>query len=271
MKKKTAKKAAGIVVDLGNTSLRMALYMDGKIVERYDRVKQKDEIREHVVQTFISKVEHYKKIAVINGIAIASVANPSHTDSAIKFFQTYFQGLPVRVISGDMKGLSVKLARGFTQKKKIGADRLANAMAAVALGKHPCVIADFGTALTVDGVNERGEFVGGMILPGMTTLLRAMHDYTAQLPELDLPPKPFEKPFGQNTKDAMLAGVEHGYRGLACGAVATLQNALGGKCTLLATGGMAKRVATTSGLNFEINPDLTLLGIAQVLHTGVSS
>jgi len=97
-------------------------------------------------------------------------------------------------------------------------------------------------------------------------MLDILHAQTARLPRLAVPPRPFGKPFGQNTRDAMLAGVEHGFRGLVRETVQTLQQALCGKCALLATGGMANRVATASGLGFEILPDLTLLGIAQIFQ-----
>jgi pantothenate kinase type III len=202
----------------------------------------------------------------VPGIGIASVLTREETQEFIDFLHTFFPRAVVSLLSGDSSELPLKFAPGFTQKEKIGADRLANVMGAVAMKKHPCVIADFGTALTVDGVNEKGEFVGGMILPGMATLLHAMHQNTARLPDLKIPAEPFAKPFGQNTKDAMLAGVEHGYRGLVRETVAKMQDALCGKCTLLATGGMAQRVASASGLDFEILPDLTLLGIAQILN-----
>ena len=243
--------ATGLVLDIGNTSCRVAWYANGKITHRRD-------FSTHDAPSFTGRFD------TVTNVAIASVASPETT----AFFIDFFKAANVRVISGDMKGLPLKLARGFTQKNKIGADRLANAMAAIALKKHPCVIADFGTALTVDAVNGDGEFIGGMILPGMATLLRAMHQNTARLPELEVPQKPFEKFFGQNTKDAMLAGVEHGYRGLVRETVQTLQQTLCGKCALLATGGMAGRVAPASGLDFEILPDLTLLGIAQVFKPG---
>ena len=256
--------ATGLVLDIGNTSCRIARYANGKITQRRDFSSSNDANGREFFKKIMSHSRSFapfddKKNDMV--VAIASVASPEPT----AFYINLFPPATVRVISGDMPGLPLKFAPGFTQKEKIGADRLANAMGAIALKKHPCVIADFGTALTVDGVNEKGEFIGGMILPGMATLLRAMHQNTARLPELNVPPKPFSKPFGQNTKDAMLAGVEHGYRGLVRETVETLQRALCGKCALLATGGMATRVATASGLEFEINPDLTLLGIAQVL------
>ena len=251
-----------IVVDAGNTSFRMAVYAGGRIVNRMDFPYKPTSPK--VANAAISLNKKFS----VRGVAVASVQNARATREMVKFLLCAFPGAPVSVISGDMENLPLKIADGFTQKNKIGADRLANAMAAVALKKHPCVIADFGTALTVDGVNAKGEFIGGMILPGMNTMLFSLHIHTDLLPEIKAPPQPFEKPFGQNTKDAMLAGVEHGYRGLVRETVETLKHALCGKCPLLATGGMASRVAPATGLEFEILPDLTLLGIAQVFTPG---
>ena len=249
-----------ILADIGNTSFRVAIWQDGHITKRLDL--------DLSGLDFFTRMFSAESGFDVRAVALASVATSQVTAQFAKSFARACPGAPLRVIAGDMPGLPLNFARGFTQKKQVGADRLANAMAAIALKKFPCVIADFGTALTVDGVNENGEFAGGMILPGMATLLNAMHIFTARLPQLEIPQKPFEKPFGQNTRDAMLAGVEHGYRGLAREAVQTLQRALCGKVSLLATGGMAGRAATAAGLEFEILPDLTLLGIAQVLDTG---
>ncbi len=253
-------KTAALVVDIGNTSVRLALCESGKITRRFDGIGAV------AAKSFVAQLKVLRTRAAIHGIGIASVATPEMTQLWVALCQKVFPDTPVRILAGNMKKLPLKFAPGFTMKKRIGADRLANAMAAIALYRDPCVIADFGTALTVDGVNDKREFVGGMILPGMTTFLNALHTRTARLPALGVPPKPFTKPFGQNTRDAILAGLEHGYRGLVRETVRQLQDALGGNPRLIATGGMARRIAPASGLNFDINADLTLLGIAQLFN-----
>ncbi len=149
----------------------------------------------------------------------------------------------------------------------LGADRIVNLHAARRRYPPPLVVLDFGTALTVDMLNEANEFAGGMIAPGFPMLAGAMSGRTALLPELQprigrMPPDVF----GRNSREAMRRGILYGYRGLVRELITTAVTALGAGTAVCATGGYAAAaLATLPEFRCRIHPKLTLEGLA---HAG---
>ena len=116
-----------------------------------------------------------------------------------------------------------------------GADRIANACAAYNIYQKPCIVVDFGTATSFDIVNKNGEFVGGIIAPGLNLQLKVLNKFTSKLPHLDVAVSPFA--IGSNTTDAILSGV---IRGSACmieGLINQCEAELKEKAIVVATGG----------------------------------
>lgn len=150
-------------------------------------------------------------------------------------------------------------------KKEIGADRIANAAGAYVLYKHPVIVIDFGTATSFDIVNKNGEFVGGVIAPGINLQLKTLNKFTSKLPRIDVATSPTA--IGANTTDAILSGV---IRGCACmidGLVEQCEKELGGRATLVATGGYASVVVNYMKRPFDfINPTLTLEGLRHLYY-----
>jgi type III pantothenate kinase len=150
-------------------------------------------------------------------------------------------------------------------KNRVGADRLANAIGALELAgsrARDLVVVDVGTAVTVDVVTRRCEFVGGMIAPGPRLLSRALAEFTAQLPKI-----PFgetRRPIGRNTKEAIEAGLWFGSRGLVAGLVRAALAARPGARVLVA-GGDGARCLAKSGIPYELVPGLTHIGLAGAL------
>src|SRR5205085_7876210 len=126
--------------------------------------------------------------------------------------------------------------------KTIGADRLANAVAVKALYGAPALVVDFGTAVTFDVVNKEGNYVGGIIAPGLSAMTDYLHEKTALLPKIKI-----REPgvvIGKNTEEAMLIGAVHGYRGLIRGLIAELKTELRARrLPVVATGGYAPLIA----------------------------
>lgn len=159
-------------------------------------------------------------------------------------------------------GAKTKLGVGidYPNPKRIGADRLANAAAAVPFYGKPVVVVDFGTAVTFDIIDHRQNYVGGVIAPGLEAMTDYLHQRTALLPKITLLEPP--SAIGKSTKHAMLAGAVFGYRGLVREIIRQIRTELGVKrLKVVATGGYAELIATGVEEIDEIHPNLTLEGL----------
>lgn len=247
-----------IVIDIGNTATKVALYDNGR-VRRLTRLE--GHILKHI-SVAMSAVEHASMKKDIQGVAMASVvpeANP--------FWQSMIrrtQGFDVLTITGTQH-LPVPPASDYVMPERIGADRLANAAGAVARYGAPVIVADLGTAVTIDVVDKHKRFAGGVILPGMQALLDTMHEKTFRLPRLQIG-KRTTHAYGRSTESAMFAGIENGFYGMIKGATQALEAALGGTPKLVATGGLAERVLDGTEHPYELDGDLTLFGIGQIFE-----
>ncbi len=141
-----------------------------------------------------------------------------------------------------------------------GSDRILNVAAAYEQMQKSCVVVDVGTAITVDVCNDAGDFLGGAIAPGVSTMLDALHEKTAKLPRL-----PFERPtdpIGKSTQQAILNGVFHCVRGMVKELIENYATELGHWPDLICTGGDATLLFDGWELVHAISPDLTLYGVA---------
>lgn len=149
----------------------------------------------------------------------------------------------------------------YPEPATIGADRLANAVAAAHLFKPPAVVVDFGTAVTFDILSREGAYVGGVIAPGLESMTDYLHQRTAQLPKITL----LEPPgvIGKSTKHAMLAGAVYGYRGLIREILSKIRQSLpkSKNLRIIATGGDAKLIAADLPEITDVIPKLTLEGL----------
>jgi len=151
----------------------------------------------------------------------------------------------------------------YPQPQTIGPDRLANAVAAWQRFGAPVVVVDFGTAVTFDVVDAHGNYVGGVIAPGLAAMTDYLHERTALLPRIKI--REFKSPIGRSTEEAMLVGAVHGYRGLIRGLVLELKRELRArKLPVVATGGYAKLIAAKLPEISAVAPNLTLEGLRLV-------
>jgi type III pantothenate kinase len=155
----------------------------------------------------------------------------------------------------------------YPKPDTIGPDRLANAVAARHRFGAPVVVVDFGTAVTFDVVNTHGDYVGGIIAPGLAAMTDYLHEKTALLPRIRI--REFKRAIGKSTEEAMLVGAVHGYRGFVRGLIAELKRELRARrLPVIATGGYAKLIAAKLPEIFAVEPDLTLEGLRLVLAHG---
>ena len=160
---------------------------------------------------------------------------------------------------GHLSNLGVGI--DYPKPASIGADRLANAAAAKALYKSPVVVVDFGTAVSFDIISEKGDYVGGVIAPGLEAMTEYLHQRTALLPKITLLEPP--GPIGKSTKHAMLAGAVYGYRGLVRQILLEISKSLEGPKApcVVATGGYAELIAAGLPEIRLVHPTLTLEGL----------
>jgi len=157
-------------------------------------------------------------------------------------------------------GVGIDYPAPFT----IGADRLANAAACAEIGRFPAIVVDFGTAVTFDVLSRKGDYIGGVIAPGLNAMTHYLHEQTALLPLITL--REPKSAIGRSTREAMLSGAFHGYRGLIQGIVKNIQAEAFAKKRpfLLATGGDAVLIAKGTKLFDVVDPLLTMRGLLSI-------
>jgi type III pantothenate kinase len=180
----------------------------------------------------------------------------------------YYGDIPAVLVEPGVKtGVPVLM----DNPKEVGADRIINALAAVELYGGPCVVVDFGTATTFDAVSERGEYVGGVIAPGIEISVDALGVRGAQLRKIELA-RP-RSVIGKNTVEAMQSGILYGFAGQVDGVVDRIARELTDDpddVTVIATGGLAPMVLGDASAIDEHEPWLTLIGLRLVYERNVS-
>ena len=191
----------------------------------------------------------------VQAVVLASVV-PAATARALPLLTRLHSLSPVILTHENVVGIGIDYPRPET----IGADRLANAMAATRLLGAPVIVVDFGTAVTFDVVDRQARYIGGIIAPGLSALTDHLHEHTALLPRLDL-----EEPegiVGRSTTEAMLIGTVKGYRGLIAHLLDELSRELAQPdLRVVATGGHAGLLSRTIARITRIEPHLTLEGL----------
>ena len=171
----------------------------------------------------------------------------------------YFYSEPLVVGPGIKTGMPIL----YDNPKEVGADRIVNSVAAYERYRDVCIIVDFGTATTFDCVSGRGEYLGGVITPGLGISLDALITRTAKLPRVELVRPP--KVVGKNTVHAIQAGIVYGYASLVDGLVGRIRAEIGANARVIATGGFATMLAPESTTIEAFDEFLTLDGL-RLIH-----
>jgi type III pantothenate kinase len=194
----------------------------------------------------------------IEGVALCSVV-PRATALVHKAVRSVWKLAALELTPKTLRGVGVE----YPKPNSIGPDRLANAVAAKFHFGAPVVVVDFGTAVTFDVVNAKGNYVGGIIAPGLAVMTNYLHEKTALLPKIEI--RDIKTAIGKSTEEAMLVGAVHGYRGLVRELIGQLKQELGvKKLPVVATGGYAKLIAARLPEISSVVPDLTLEGLRLV-------
>lgn len=238
--------------DIGNTSITSGIFLNQKLVRMW-RMPSSPGITPSKYIKIIKKNSGRKNFADVSGVAISSVV-PALDRKFNQIAKTLFKKEPFFVTH---KNCGIKIH--YIKPGQVGSDRIVNAAAGYKLFGGPLIIADFGTALTFDCINSKGDYLGGLIIPGIGTAAKALHEFTAKLP-LVIVSKP-KNLIGATTEESIKSGIYSGYIGLVKYISQILKKSL--KCDkIIATGGHAGIISKELGI--KVVPELTLLGLRYI-------
>ncbi|MFQ8625688.1 MAG: type III pantothenate kinase [Candidatus Gastranaerophilaceae bacterium] len=239
-----------LTADIGNTSITLGIFEEDALVEEYRLASDKDLSLEEYEVLLKSLFKDFK----VDGCIISSVVEEL-TNKFKTAVNNVFKFEAIVLSTNINTGVEILL----DNPNEAGADRIANAAGAYVLYNHPVIVVDFGTATTFDIVNAKGQFIGGVIAPGVTLQLKALNKFTSKLPRIDTLSN---FAIGHNTTDAILSGVLRGSAAMIDGLVEQCEKELGQRAVLVATGGYSGLIANYLKRPFDfINPTLTLEGL----------
>ena len=247
-----------LAVDIGNSNIVLGCFDENEILFEDRLSTDRDStVLEYAVIIKTSLEMHHLEYEQITGAIISSVV-PSVTENVQ---QAIFRliGQQAMVVSPGMKtGLNNLL----DDPKQLGSDRVADAVGAI--GEYPCplIIVDMGTATTISVIDGQKNFMGGMIIPGLQVSLDSLANRTSQLPHISLEaPK---KVIGTNTVDCMRSGIIYSTAGSIDGAIERIEEELGETCTVVSTGGHARKIIPYCHHEILIDPHLLLKGLMTI-------
>jgi type III pantothenate kinase len=248
-----------LAIDVGNTHTVIGVYEGDKLVRHWrvlsDAGRTADEYGVLLWNLYrASELPIPKRSDII----VCSVVPPM-TKVVEDLCRDYFHAEPLVVGPGVKTGMPIL----YDNPKEVGADRIVNAVAAYERYRTTCIVVDFGTATTFDCVSGKGEYLGGVITPGLGISLDALVTRTAKLPKVELVRPP--KVVGKNTVHAMQAGVVYGYVALVDGLVGRIRDEIGTEARVIATGGFAAMLAPESTTIETFDEFLTLEGL-RLIH-----
>jgi len=247
-----------LAVDIGNTQTVLGLIGPLGIESHWrvstDPTLTADEIRVRIGGLFMLDGRQWDGIerVVISSVVPASTA-------AYEELACRATGKPPLVIG---PGVKTGMPIAYGNPHEIGADRIVNAVAAVDGFGAPVIVIDLGTATTLDVIDGSGAYLGGAIAPGIETSAEALFRRAARLSAVDLEPP--LRAIGRNTCESVQAGLLMGHAGMIDGLVRRAWDEMGCECTVVATGGLASMIAPLCETVGEVDPDLTLKGLALV-------
>lgn len=234
-----------LAIDIGNTNINFGILDGIKVVKKFSVSTRGYNIR--AVNKLLAGED-------IDGIILCSVV-PVITKAVVRDFKKAL-GRRIYIVGKDI-GIPIKNL--YRYPKQVGQDRLVNAYAASVLYGAPLIAVDFGTAITFDVVSKGKEYLGGMILPGLSLSLGALAEHTALLPKIELSrPKEF---IGRDTKNSMLSGIIYGFAALTDELVLRIKKIIGKRSYTIATGGDAGLIGRQLRQVDRIDNDLTLKGL----------
>ncbi|MDP8257966.1 MAG: type III pantothenate kinase [Candidatus Aadella gelida] len=248
-----------LLIDIGNTNTSLAVTDGRKLLKRWFINTSKKRLESASLKRLLGTWQ-----GKITEIVIVSVV-PAFLGMVKKNLKIVIPKSVIKVVGKDLK---VPIKIKYDEPAQVGQDRLVTAFGVYMLKRDAAIVIDFGTAVTFDLVNKRGQYEGGLIFPGLRLGLAALTENAALLPRAEL--KPAKGLIGRNTRDSMNKGVLFGYASMCDGMICRIRGKYGKNIKIVATGGDATLIARYSQLIHKKNiyPDLIFKGLNLIsLHS----
>ena len=247
-----------LVADIGNTTITIGIYNENRLIQKWSLasdIKRSDDEYGVIICSFL---KHSELEGKVTDAIISSVVLPL-TEKIQNAVEKYI-GVKTIVVNHKIKtGIAIKTDK----PEEVGADRIVNAYAASLKYSLPVIVVDFGTATSFDIVNNKKEFVGGIIAAGMKIQAHALSQFTSKLPKVIIEAP--EKTIATNTFDAMLSGIVRGHSAMIDGLIEGCEKEMGQKVTTVATGGYSSIISKYLKRPFDdVNENLTLDGLYEL-------
>ncbi len=245
-----------LTLDIGNTNIKTALF-EGEEMRSYWRISTNRSMSSDEYGVLLNNLFTFngRRLSDVTGIVMSSVV-PTINFTIDHMCRNYLGRAPMMVGPGVKTGINIK----YENARDLGSDRIANAVAAYHIYGGPCIFIDFGTATSFGVVNEKGEFLGGAICPGIKLSSEALVEQTAKLPRFELI-RP-ETVIGKNTITNMQSGIVYGHVGMVNYLVRKMKEELGApSARVIATGGLALLLSGATDAIDVLDGLLTLKGL----------
>ncbi|MDQ2967717.1 MAG: type III pantothenate kinase [Actinomycetota bacterium] len=242
-----------LTIDVGNTQTVFGLYEGAELTDHWriatERQRSGDELG--------AQYKAFLDLARVDGISLSSTV-PQLSRSYQEFAALYADAELLEIGPGVKTGITIR----YDDPREVGPDRIANAVAAADRYGAPCIVVDFGTSTNFDVVSADGEYIGGVLAPGIEISMDALFERAARLRKVD-----FVEPatvIGRTTVAALQSGVVYGFAGQVDGIVTAIRKELGTDARAIATGGLAELICPHASTIERVDPFLTLEGLRLV-------
>jgi type III pantothenate kinase len=251
-----------LVIDIGNTNVSMGIFDypneargHGELAQHWRTGTHREQTSDEVALMLDSLFQHEgRSCDEVTDVIVSSVVPPL-LPIWERVSTKLFDRPPMVVGPGIRTGMPVR----YENPREVGADRIVNALAAFEMFGGPVIAVDFGTATTFDCISKHGEYLGGVIFPGIHTSMEALFERASMLHRVEIArPKSV---IGKTTTAALQSGLLYGYAGVVDSMVERIRGELGSDARVVATGGLAQRVAAESASIERVEPFLTLEGL----------
>ncbi|MCD6219267.1 type III pantothenate kinase [Candidatus Calescamantes bacterium] len=239
-----------IAIDIGNTIIDVGIFQGNQIIKRVKLSTRKEATKSEYASLLYPYISQFK--GKIKG-AIISCVVPTLTSRFVELAKEWSQ--KVLVVNGSIStGLKI-----LYKIEELGADRIADAVAVIHYYSLPAIVVDFGTALTIEVITEKREYLGGVIIPGMSISLSSLYEKTSLLSpvRLSIP----DSMIGKNTSESIRAGIIYGYASLVEGMVKKLSSIFSKNPQVIFTGGDSELISQVVEIEHIVDPLLTLKGL----------